>query len=108
MKSKYRKQIPAWQPSVIVLHEHHAARYIDASTEAIFERSALKILRARVQSSEFLFSDKEMLQAKNAISKKDADSAWEILKSRNDNEDERVELCSVETSYESNEDENSV
>jgi hypothetical protein len=45
---------PLWtRPSVIVTREKHDPRYLDATTEDAFQRSALALLRERFDSGDY-------------------------------------------------------
>lgn len=101
MKSKHKRQLPTWDgPKVLVLHEHHGKYYMDATTEASFEKSVLRILQGRLsQEDMFIFGDEERELAMRAVSSKHAKAAWSILQSRFDISDEKIDLIKLETHY---------
>lgn len=107
-----RKQLAAFDgPRVMVLHEHHAKWYMDASTEEAMHRSALRVLKGRMSMNDVFYnldSDKEFrLEAERIIARKDGKAAWEHLRERFDAEDERISLEKISATYLSNESEDS-
>lgn len=107
-RSKSKKE--SWScPCVLVLHEHHATIYMDASTQEAFHRSVLRILKGRLsQKDMFFFEDDERIDAERALARKNAEDAWSILRDRFTYEDERIDLEEIKTQYYTENNENAV
>jgi hypothetical protein len=91
-----------WVPSVLVLHEHHGTVYLDASTETSFQSSIIKILRGRMNSSDWyqLDEDKDFRDdAEKFLKRFDSDAIWELLHDRRNFADECVELVPLLGNY---------
>lgn len=97
MKKNKKHQVEEFSwPRVIIVHEVRKI-YLDASSESAFERSMLRILKARLEDSQrFLFSDEERLDAERVCHRKLGFDAWAILQNRNSEENEFVEHVKIQ------------
>jgi hypothetical protein len=107
---KQRRLAAEWSgPKVMVLHEHHGTWYMDASTEEAFHRSALRVLKGRLEMTDMYYmldEDEEFRkEGERIVARKDGKAAWEHLRDRFDCEDERISLETINAKYNSDEEE---
>lgn len=91
-----RQKVP-YKASVLVLKEKHSDVYFDALTEEALHRSALSILRGRVQNH--WYDDEFLLRARLVIQRKQGEKAWEMLRERQDYEHEGLSCEPIMTKY---------
>jgi len=84
--------------AVIVVHDKHGRRYLDATATYAFSASVKALLAERVKQDWYVDEPEEQTKAEAALASDDSYKCWEFLTRRNDrdHEYEHVECVALE------------